>query len=43
MFILKNINIKLQEIQHEIIQNKFENWKGSEEQVDDVLVLGIRL
>ncbi|HBS88859.1 MAG: hypothetical protein A2W91_01045 [Bacteroidetes bacterium GWF2_38_335] len=41
-FILKNHNNDMN-IQKEIFIHTFENWKGDNEQVDDVLVLGIRL
>lgn len=40
--LLKNHNEPLSS-QKEILDNTFENWKGSYEQVDDVLVLGLRL
>ena len=29
--------------QKEILNNKIEEWKGSFEQVDDILVIGIRI
>jgi len=29
--------------QREILQRTFINWKGDEEQVDDILIFGIRL
>ena len=29
--------------QHSILQNEFENWRGSLEQIDDVCVIGIRI
>lgn len=31
------------DVQKEILTKKFNNWKGKEEQVDDVLVIGIRV
>jgi serine phosphatase RsbU (regulator of sigma subunit) len=31
------------EAQHNHLKTSFENWKGNEEQVDDVLVIGIRV
>jgi serine phosphatase RsbU (regulator of sigma subunit) len=48
-FMLKNFERQLTEIngelmgkQHALIHEKFETWKGDHEQVDDVLVVGIR-
>jgi hypothetical protein len=29
--------------QKEILNNAFENWKGNLEQIDDVVVLGIKI
>jgi phosphoserine phosphatase RsbU/P len=40
---LTEINNESMEKQHSIIQEKFEAWKGNHEQVDDVLVIGIRI
>jgi hypothetical protein len=35
-------NAPLLDIQHEL-QNTFDKWKGDIEQVDDVLIIGIRV
>lgn len=41
--LLINNHNKPMAIQQEILDNCFEKWKGSFEQIDDVLVIGIRL
>ncbi|PIP54562.1 MAG: hypothetical protein COX07_04665 [Bacteroidetes bacterium CG23_combo_of_CG06-09_8_20_14_all_32_9] len=41
--IILTIYEKTMQEQHDILLKTFENWKGKEEQTDDVLVLGIRL
>jgi len=40
--LLHNCNLSMDEQQNELV-NHFDNWKGSQEQVDDVCVIGIRL
>ncbi|MBN2668458.1 MAG: tetratricopeptide repeat protein [Bacteroidales bacterium] len=40
--ILENAHLPMRE-QKQAIQNTFDHWKGHHEQVDDVLVLGIRI
>jgi serine phosphatase RsbU (regulator of sigma subunit) len=40
---LTEINSESMEKQQAIIQEKFEAWKGNHEQVDDVLVIGIKI
>jgi serine phosphatase RsbU (regulator of sigma subunit) len=40
--LLSTSNLSLEE-QKEILNNKFEDWKGPLEQVDDVCVIGIRI
>ncbi len=49
-FLPKNLRSKLLEIsgkamheQHQILDNVFEDWKGDKNQVDDVLVIGLRI
>jgi len=34
---------KPMDLQKEILENTFEKWKGEKEQVDDVMVIGIRV
>ena len=29
--------------QHELLEQEFENWKGNEEQIDDVCVIGVKV
>lgn len=41
--LLLNIQHLTMEKQCETLDNTFENWKGDEEQIDDVLVIGIRI
>lgn len=41
--LLKNINPKPMTEQHNILSNSFEDWKGENDQIDDVLVIGIRI
>ena len=41
--LLLSIQDKSMEEQKEILENTFESWKGDLEQVDDVLVIGIRV
>lgn len=41
--LLKKIHAQPLERQRNELQDEFEKWKGSQEQVDDVLVIGIRL
>jgi hypothetical protein len=40
--IMDNAPLTMQE-QKKILENEFEQWKGELEQVDDVLVIGIRI
>ena len=40
--ILENSN-KQMEVQKEILENSFANWKGKNEQIDDVVVLGLKI
>ena len=44
---LRNLFVSMQDEpmqqQEEIIRKTFENWKGSQEQVDDVLIIGVRI
>ncbi len=39
------LNIQDQEMhdQHRILEHTIESWKGSHEQVDDMLIIGIRV
>lgn len=41
-YILQNTNLDLNQ-QHKKLENSFNSWKGSIEQVDDVLVIGIKV
>lgn len=41
--LLLSIQIKTMSEQQAFIHNYFETWKGSSEQVDDILVIGVRL
>ena len=41
--LLNNINQKPMKEQHNILSNSFEDWKGDNEQIDDVLVIGMRI
>ena len=41
--LLLSLNKEPLEIQRQIIERKFEDWKGSLDQVDDVLIMGIRI
>ena len=41
--LLKDINQKPMKEQHNILSNSFEDWKGDNEQIDDVLVIGMRI
>ncbi|MFN8259013.1 MAG: two-component regulator propeller domain-containing protein [Bacteroidales bacterium] len=41
-FILSNVN-KPMEDQKQVLQKEFDNWRGKNEQVDDVLVIGIKI
>ena len=29
--------------QHQILDETIENWKGTEEQIDDILLIGVRI
>ena len=29
--------------QHQILDDTIENWKGTEEQIDDILLIGVRI
>ncbi len=40
--LLMNIHHKPMEDQHEILENEFNDWKGNRQQLDDILVMGIR-
>ena len=40
--LLENANKSMSE-QKEILNTAFENWKGNLEQIDDVVVLGIKI
>ncbi len=40
--LLENRNLPMQE-QKVLIQKRFEQWRGEEEQVDDILVMGVKL
>ncbi len=40
--LLKNSNLTLNE-QHNKIEEAFYNWKGNHEQIDDILILGIKI
>jgi hypothetical protein len=31
------------DVQRRILENEFENWKGSANQIDDVTILGVRI
>lgn len=41
--LLVSINNKTMQEQSEIISEKFENWKGTLEQVDDICVIGLKI
>ncbi|MFZ5552091.1 MAG: tetratricopeptide repeat protein [Bacteroidota bacterium] len=41
--LLVTINSKSMQSQKEILNEKIENWKGTNEQTDDILVIGIRI
>ncbi|MBN2890851.1 MAG: SpoIIE family protein phosphatase [Bacteroidales bacterium] len=41
-FVFSNSDLKLKE-QHQILENEFYNWKGENTQIDDILVIGIKL
>lgn len=41
--LLENINQKPMNEQHNILNNTFGDWKGDNEQIDDVLVIGMRI
>jgi serine phosphatase RsbU (regulator of sigma subunit) len=41
--LLSEINSKPMAVQRRILENEFENWKGSSNQVDDVTILGVRI
>jgi hypothetical protein len=41
--LLVSVHDKPMNIQKEILNDTFERWKGSFEQVDDVLVMGLNL
>ncbi len=41
--LLVNINVLSMEEQHEHLHQKFEEWKGELDQIDDVCVIGVRL
>lgn len=41
--LLLQISDKPMPLQKEILHSKFENWKGNLEQVDDVLIIGIKI
>jgi len=41
--LLKNINQKPMKEQHNILNNTFGDWKGDNDQIDDVLVIGMRI
>jgi serine phosphatase RsbU (regulator of sigma subunit) len=41
--LIMSIYSKPMQIQKEILEEEFVRWKGDEEQIDDVLVIGIRL
>jgi serine phosphatase RsbU (regulator of sigma subunit) len=40
---LQKISVDKMEVQRATLANEFENWRGELEQVDDVLIIGIRL
>ena len=41
-FLLSISNLSM-ETQQELILEKFRNWKGDNEQVDDVCIIGVRI
>jgi len=41
--VLLSLNKRTMEEQKQILSSVFQNWKGSEEQVDDVLLIGVRV
>jgi serine phosphatase RsbU (regulator of sigma subunit) len=41
--LLSEINTKPMAVQRRILENEFENWKGSSNQIDDVTILGVRI
>jgi serine phosphatase RsbU (regulator of sigma subunit) len=41
--LLLSIQNKTLDEQHQILDSTFENWKGNLEQIDDILIIGIRL
>ena len=41
--LLLSIQNETMDNQHKILDQKFENWKGSLEQLDDVCVIGVKM
>lgn len=41
--LLSEIHNKPMDLQRRILENEFENWKGSSSQIDDVTILGVRI
>lgn len=41
--LLISIQKETMAIQHELIDEAYENWRGDEEQIDDVVVIGVRI
>jgi tetratricopeptide (TPR) repeat protein len=41
--LLLSIQNETMEMQHQLIDDAFEEWRGNEEQIDDVVVMGIRV
>jgi serine phosphatase RsbU (regulator of sigma subunit) len=41
--LLEEISVHSMEQQQELLEKAFENWRGSEKQIDDVLIVGIRI
>jgi serine phosphatase RsbU (regulator of sigma subunit) len=41
--LLSEIYDKPMDVQRRILENEFENWKGSANQIDDVTILGVRI
>lgn len=40
--LLSSIHKKPMDVQHDILEKTFEEWKGNTEQIDDILVIGVR-
>jgi len=41
--LLSDIHYKQMAEQRNIIENEFEKWKGSDDQIDDFTIIGVRI